>query len=60
MQRVKIFSKSSIEKLENAINQFLTDEINVIDIKFSSSIGSGNNYDLKEFSALMIYEEVTQ
>lgn len=57
MQRVKIFSKPSVEKLEDAINQFLTNKVTIIDIKFSTTIGSGNNFDLKEFSALIIYEE---
>ncbi len=57
MQKVKVISRSSAEKLECAINQFLTEEINVVDIKFSTTIGSGNNFDLKEFSALIIYRE---
>lgn len=57
MLRVKIFSKPSAEKLEEAINQFLANEVILSDIKFSTTIGSGNNYDLKEFSALIIYEE---
>ncbi len=57
MQRVKVISKPSAEKLECAINQFLTEQVNVIDIKFSTTIGSGNNSDLKEFSALIIYRE---
>lgn len=57
MQRVKVFSKPSAERLEAEINQFLTDKIKLIDIKFSTTIGSGNNFDLKEFAALIIYEE---
>ena len=56
MQRVKIYSRPNAEQLENTINQFITDEIKVIDIKFSTTIGSGNNFDLKEYSALIIYE----
>jgi|GEM_PF-5499360 len=56
MQRIKICSRPSAEQLENAVNQFITDEIKVIDIKFSTTIGSGNNFDLKEYSALIIYE----
>ncbi len=55
--RVKIFDEGHEKDLENAINEFLETEIEVIDIKYQVSIGVFSEEQVYCFSAMIIYEK---
>ena len=56
--RVKIFDESHEKDLEDAINKFiLEEEIEVFDIKFSSSVSVFSDEQIYCFSAMIIYLE---
>lgn len=53
---VKIFCEYKLELLEDEVNEFLSNGIKVIDIKFNITNESSQSYDLKLFNAMIIYE----
>ena len=57
--KVKIFDESHEKDLEVAINKFLseTENINVIDIKFQTSISVFSEEQIYCFSAMIIYKK---
>ena len=54
--KVKVFDESHEKDLENAINEFLENGIEVVDIKFSSAISVFSEEQIFCFSALVIYK----
>ena len=55
--KVKVFDESHEKDLEEVINKFLKDnEIELIDIKFSTSAFSFGEEQIYCFSALIIYK----
>lgn len=56
--KVKVFDESHEKDLEDAINEFITEEIDVIDIKYSVSIGIFSEEQIYCFSALIMYNKV--
>ena len=56
--KVKLFDESHEKDLERSINLFLSEEdIEVIDIKFSTSISIFSSEQVYCFSAMIIYKE---
>ena len=53
--KVKIFDESHEKDLESDINEFLLNDIEVIDIKFSSSVSIFSEEQVFCFSALIVY-----
>lgn len=53
--KVKIFDYESEKDLEDAINNFLNDDIDVIDIKYQVSISVFSEEQIYCFSAMIIY-----
>ncbi len=53
--KVKIFDEESEEDLEESINDFLDDDIELIDIKYEVSIGICGEEQIYCFSAMIIY-----
>ena len=53
--KVKIFDFESEKDLEDAINDFLEDDINLLDIKYQVSIGICGEEQIYCFSAILIY-----
>ena len=53
--KVKIFDFEDEEDLENAINEFLDDDISVVDIKYSVSSSIYSDEQIFCFSAMIIY-----
>lgn len=53
--RVKIFDFEDEEDLEKAINDFLDDDMEVIDIKYSVSSAIFSEEQIFCFSAMIIY-----
>ena len=53
--KVKIFDFEDEEDLENAINSFLDDDIDVVDIKYSVSSSIFSEEQIFCFSAMIIY-----
>ena len=53
--KVKVFDESHEKDLERNINEFLLEDIEVIDIKFSTSISIFSNEQIYCFSALIVY-----
>lgn len=54
--KVKVFDESHEEDLEQEINAFLSEEIEVIDIQFSTSSFAFEQEQIYCFSAMIIYE----
>ena len=54
--KVKIFDESHESDLERDINDFLCNDIDVIDIKFSTSISIFSNEQIYCFTALIMYK----
>lgn len=54
--KVKLFDYEHEEDLEKAINSFLKQEIEVVDIKYSTSHFYDNKMQIFSFSALIIYK----
>ena len=55
--KVKLFDYESEEDLEEAINYFLDDEIELIDINYQVAIGVCGEDQLYCFTAMIIYSK---
>ena len=55
IMRVKLFDEAHEIDLEAAINEFLTDDIDVIDIKYQVAISVFSEEQIYCFSAMIIY-----
>ncbi len=55
--KVKVFDESHEKDLEESINDFLTADIEVIDIKYSVSISMFSEEQIFCFSALIMYKD---
>lgn len=55
IMRVKLFDEAHEKDLEAAINEFLTDDIDVIDIKYQVAISVFSEEQIYCFSAMIIY-----
>ena len=53
--KVKLFDYENEKDLENAINKFLEEEVEVVDIKYQISLGVCGEEQLYCFSAMIIY-----
>lgn len=54
--KVKIFDEGHEKDLEKSINDFLNDNIELIDIKYQVSIGVFSEEQIYCFSALILYK----
>lgn len=54
--KVKIFDESHEKDLEEAMNSFLEDDHEIIDIKYSVSISMFSEEQIYCFSALVMYK----
>lgn len=55
--KVKVFDYESEKDLEEAINDFLSDEIELLDIKYQVAIGISGEEQIYCFSAMIIYSQ---
>lgn len=55
--KVKIFDESHEKDLERDINEFLENDIEVIDIKFSNSVSIFSEEQIYCFSAIIMYKK---
>ena len=55
IMRVILFDEAHEKDLEAAINEFLTDDIDVIDIKYQVAISVFSEEQIYCFSAMIIY-----
>ena len=55
IMRVKLFDEAHEKDLEAAINEFLTDDIDLIDIKYQVAISVFSEEQIYCFSAMIIY-----
>ena len=55
--KVKLFDETHEEDLEDKINEFLVDDLEVIDIKYQISSFSFGEEQIYCFSAMIIYYE---
>ncbi len=53
--KVKIFDENHEKDLENAINDFLDDDIELIDIKYEVAVSIFSEEQVYCFSAMIIY-----
>ena len=53
--KVKVFDEECERDLENSINNFLNDNIDVIDIKYQVAIAINGEEQIYCFSAMIIY-----
>ena len=53
--KVKIFDMEDEKDLESAINDFLDDDMEVIDIKYQVSMGIFSEEQIYCFSAMVVY-----
>lgn len=54
--KVKVFDEGHEKDLETAINEFLDDEIELIDIKYSVALSIFSEEQIYCFSALILYK----
>ena len=54
--KVKIFDEGHEADLENDINDFLDDEIELVDIKYSVSVSIYSEEQIYCYSALILYK----
>ncbi len=54
--KVKIFDESHEKDLEQAINEFLDNDIEVIDVKYQVALSVFSEEQVFCFSAMIIYE----
>ena len=54
--KVKIFDESHEEDLEDAINEFLEEHKNIIDIKYQVSVSIFSEEQVYCFSAMILYK----
>lgn len=55
LMKVKIFDEECEKDLENNINNFLTNDIDLLDIKYQVAIATSGEEQLYCFSAIIIY-----
>ena len=57
--KVKCFEANSrVAKLEEAINDFLNEnDVEIVDVKFSSADGLSNGRSFSSYAALVLYKE---
>ena len=55
IMKVKLFDEAHEKDLEAAIHEFLTDDIDVIDIKYQVAISVFSEEQIYCFSAMIIY-----
>ena len=55
--KVKLFDFESEKDLEEAINEFLEDDIEIIDIKYQVSISIFSEEQIYCFSSMIIYNK---
>ena len=55
--KVKIFDYEDEKDLENAINNFLDDTMDIIDIKYQVSMGIFSEEQIYCFSAMVVYSK---
>ena len=55
--KIKMFDFESEKDLEEAINEFLDNEIELLDIKYQIAIGISGEEQIYCFSAMVIYYE---
>lgn len=55
--KVRIFDEEDETDLEEDINEFISDMIDVIDIKYQVSVGVFSEEQIFCFSAMIIYKE---
>ena len=55
--QVKLFDEESEKDLEDAVNDFLDKNIEVVDIKYQVSVGLFSEEQIYCFSAMIIYYE---
>lgn len=55
--KVKIFDEGHEKDLENDINKFLEDNVEVIDIKYQVSVGVFSEEQVYCFSAMIMYNK---
>lgn len=53
--KVKVFDESHEKDLEDSINEFLQEEIEVIDIHYSVSVSMFSEEQVYCFSAMIVY-----
>ena len=53
--KVKVFDFEDVKDLESAINDFLDDTMEVIDIKYQVSMGIFSEEQIYCFSAMVVY-----
>lgn len=53
--KVKVIDEECEKDLENSVNAFLTEDIDVLDIKYQVSIGINGEEQIYCFSAMIIY-----
>ena len=54
--KIKIFDESHEKDLENAINEFLEEHKDIVDIKYQVSIAMFSEEQIYCFSALLMYK----
>lgn len=54
--KVKVFDENHEKDLENSINEFLKENIEVIDIKYSVAVSVFGEEQIFCFTAMVIYE----
>ncbi len=55
MMKVKVIDEECERDLENSVNEFLSNDVDVIDIKYQVAIGINGEEQLYCFSAMIIY-----
>ena len=55
--KVKIFDESHEKDLESAVNDFLANDIEVIDIKYQASHFEFNGEQIYSFSCMIVYKD---
>lgn len=57
IMKVKVFDEAHEKDLERVINDFLEDDVDIIDIKFDVSASIYSEEQIYCFSALVMYKE---
>ena len=55
IMKVKVIDEECEKDLENSINTFLSNDINIVDIKYQIAIATNGEEQLYCFSAMIIY-----
>ena len=54
--KVKVIDEECEKDLENSINTFLSNDINIVDIKYQIAIATNGEEQLYCFSAMILYK----